>query len=153
MRSIIQDRKKRNFAFMALNFSPEHDLMICSCCKCCCHLLDAVNNYGAMIAIAPPMYIVDFDASLCTHRGTCVNVCPANAHVDENNNHVLDKSKCIGCGVCAENCPDGALKMVKNPSYTTPYRSIAELGVHLLPRIIRMSIKIKGQVSGRAAKK
>jgi hypothetical protein len=64
MISVIHDRKKRNFIFMALNFSPKHDLMICSCCECCCHLLEAINHFGAMTLVAPPMYMINFNKSL-----------------------------------------------------------------------------------------
>ena len=46
---------------------------------------------------------------LCTKDCLCLYVCPTGATDTENS--VIDPAKCIGCGVCAEACPSGALKM------------------------------------------
>lgn len=47
---------------------------------------------------------------LCTKDCLCLYVCPTGATDTENS--VIDVSKCIGCGVCAESCPSGAISMV-----------------------------------------
>ncbi|MEA4920062.1 MAG: ferritin family protein [Clostridiaceae bacterium] len=47
---------------------------------------------------------------LCTKDCLCRYVCPTGASDTENS--VIDKEKCIGCGVCAESCPSGAISMM-----------------------------------------
>jgi len=47
---------------------------------------------------------------LCTKDCLCLYVCPTGASDTENS--IIDKDKCIGCGVCAASCPSGAISMV-----------------------------------------
>ena len=47
---------------------------------------------------------------LCTKDCLCLYVCPTGATDTENS--VIDVSKCIGCGICAEACPSKAISMV-----------------------------------------
>ena len=47
---------------------------------------------------------------LCTQDCLCLYVCPVGATDTENS--IIDTEKCIGCGVCADSCPSGAISMV-----------------------------------------
>ena len=47
---------------------------------------------------------------LCTKDCLCLYVCPVGATDTENS--IIDVEKCIGCGVCAESCPSGAITMM-----------------------------------------
>ncbi|MFI3228684.1 MAG: 4Fe-4S binding protein [Bacillota bacterium] len=48
--------------------------------------------------------------SLCTKDCLCLYVCPTGASDTENS--IIDKTKCIGCGACANACPSKAISLV-----------------------------------------
>ena len=47
---------------------------------------------------------------LCTKDCLCLYVCPTGATDTENS--IIDPDKCVGCGVCAEACPSGAISLI-----------------------------------------
>ncbi len=47
---------------------------------------------------------------LCTKDCLCLYVCSTGATDTENS--IIDVKKCIGCGICADACPSGAISMV-----------------------------------------
>lgn len=70
---------------------------------------------------------------LCTKDCLCLYVCPTGATDTENS--IIDVNKCIGCGVCAQSCPSGAISMVPTdyPPQQPKEKSVADT-LHALAR-------------------
>ena len=47
---------------------------------------------------------------LCTKDCLCLYVCPSGATDTENS--IIDVNKCIGCGVCARDCPAKVIQII-----------------------------------------
>ncbi len=51
------------------------------------------------------------DESKCVGCGVCVDNCPAEAIKMDGGCAKIDTSKCIDCGNCVDNCPSAAISM------------------------------------------
>ena len=70
---------------------------------------------------------------LCTKDCLCLYVCPTGATDTENS--IIDVSKCIGCGDCADACLSGAISMV--PVEYPPQQPKTEVVVSTLNSLLR----------------
>ena len=52
------------------------------------------------------------DQEACTGCGICIDVCPREVLVLQNNKaEITDLDACMECGACAVNCPFGAISV------------------------------------------
>ena len=70
---------------------------------------------------------------LCTKDCLCLYVCPTGATDTEDS--IIDVTKCIGCGDCAEACPSSAISMV--PKQMPPQQAKEDRGVEALRGLIQ----------------
>jgi Pyruvate/2-oxoacid:ferredoxin oxidoreductase delta subunit len=89
---------------------------VCNCCPCCCMALEPVIRgfkHGAAKSNFDP--VIDHD--LCVLCDTCVNICPVGIieHVDDSGGEKItfNLDECLGCGLCASNCPEEAFSLEK----------------------------------------
>jgi rubrerythrin/NAD-dependent dihydropyrimidine dehydrogenase PreA subunit len=80
---------------------------------------------------------------LCTKDCICLYVCPTGATDTENS--IIDVSKCIGCGVCAQACPSAAISMV--PKVMPPQQSKEETVVEALRGLVQSKARAEMMAS------
>lgn len=85
---------------------------------------------------------------LCTKDCLCLYVCPTGATDTENS--IIDVSKCIGCGDCADACPSGAISMV--PAEYPPQQPKNEAVVSMLRTLLRSKSEQENIAAGLPGK-
>jgi Pyruvate/2-oxoacid:ferredoxin oxidoreductase delta subunit len=119
------------------NLEFESDLpgMICNCCSCCCFIIQGLRKVNRPRGIAQSNFDPQIDRELCKICKKCVDLCPMGAifhhppHKDDlsDNFIYITEDKCIGCGVCATNCPQNAITLKKIRTQV-PEKSTAAAG-------------------------
>lgn len=102
---------------------------ICNCCTCACGVLRAMADLGISNVIAHSAFILQIDESSCIGCGLCSEKCPFGALAVEDVAR-LEPVKCMGCGICVVSCPEDALVMVRRPEdeIETPVVTESEWG-------------------------
>jgi Pyruvate/2-oxoacid:ferredoxin oxidoreductase delta subunit len=92
---------------------------ICNCCTCACLILRGLSELHNPRAFAKSNFFPIRNDEVCTKCKKCINVCPMKANVyhaphdDQPERILFLEERCIGCGLCAYHCPNGAIRMVK----------------------------------------
>jgi Pyruvate/2-oxoacid:ferredoxin oxidoreductase delta subunit len=114
---IMKKAEKEGLVHETFNVQ-EASLFICNCCSCCCGFLKSVkelNNYNAITKSNFEPQIIHEKCTLCE---ICIEICPMGA-ISKNDKNDEDKKMninynlCIGCGLCASNCPQEAIDLMK----------------------------------------
>ncbi len=92
-------------------------LFLCNCCSCCCPALMSFKQVGETGASARSNFEPRIDRDECVLCDECVQICPMEAiyhhyphREDGSDEYILINNKlCLGCGVCASNCPSEAI--------------------------------------------
>ena len=124
---ILDESFKEGLVASTMNNSdPTQAGFICMCCTCCCHVTGgyAVNltGWGNPYHTLKSNFEPKCDEAKCL-KGCriCVELCPVKARwhhyphqPDLSDDFIFfEDERCFGCGICAFNCPTGALTMVR----------------------------------------
>ena len=122
---VIEDSHQRGFVHCAY-FKKElgnRFVAICNCCDCCCVGIKMWNLLeGTVPILAPSGYVAEVSDE-CNGCANCVDMtCRFGAiSFDEDAQRaVISVEKCMGCGVCEDVCPVGAISMRRDASKGAP---------------------------------
>jgi electron transport complex protein RnfB len=125
--SIIEQNQKQGLVLQPSN--TEKAEFICSCCGCCCGMLEVHKNIPKPLDFWASNFQAVVDANTCEGCGTCEQWCQVGAvSVSENKQiAVVDLNRCLGCGVCVSNCPTESISLLKKPTEVRPPQTREDL--------------------------
>lgn len=88
---------------------------VCNCCGCCCHLLRGITDWGVKNSVAQANYCATIDTPACLEGcEICAQRCQVNAIARSPHGvFVVNRQRCIGCGLCATACPTKAARLYR----------------------------------------
>lgn len=125
--SIIEENQKQGLVLQPSN--TEKAEFICSCCGCCCGVLDFHRNIPKPLDYWASNFQAVVDTNTCEGCGTCEQWCQVGAvSVSENNQQaIVDLNRCLGCGVCVSNCPTDSISLFKKSTEVRPPQTREDL--------------------------
>lgn len=88
---------------------------MCACCSCCCGMLISLKLFPAPARAVKSNYVCEADSGSCRVCGLCAQRCPVGAVRIKDGKSSLREERCIGCGLCVSTCPDQVRSLVKKP--------------------------------------
>ena len=134
---------------------------MCHCCKCCCNVLLGINKHGYPNVLVTSSYIAEIDDAKCTGCELCVKNCPVNAiemvavavtEGERRKKAVVDRSICLGCGVCGLACRKGVAVLAKRAKRVLhPETTFERVILQTLERgtLQNQLLDVPGRVSGK----
>jgi len=116
---ILDDAEKAGLVHMSSNTSKYIDF-ICNCCPCHCGIVKSFLEMDLPSLGAVSSFRLKIDEEACIGCEDCVERCPTNALVVEEEVVRVDLRRCIGCGLCNSACPSEALSMERREDAPAP---------------------------------
>ena len=90
-------------------------------CNCCACCCGAMQAHQrGTPMLASSGYVSRVDPDRCVGCGLCADLCPFGALAVRGGLAVVDVAACMGCGVCVSHCPNEALRLVREPARPEP---------------------------------
>jgi ferredoxin len=111
--AVLNKAEEDGLVHLTGNVQAGH-IYICNCCKCCCGVLNAINNYGIPASVViNSHYYAKINPEECIGCGVCANErCQVSAIEETEDTYRVIQERCIGCGLCASACPAEAIQLV-----------------------------------------
>ena len=125
--AIIEQNQKQGLVLQPSN--TEKAEFICSCCGCCCGMLDVHKSIPRPLEFWASNFQAIVDTNTCNGCGSCEEWCQVGAvSVSESSlKAAVDLNRCIGCGVCVSHCPTESISLLKKPTVVKPPQTREDL--------------------------
>jgi len=100
---------------------------ICACCKCCCGVLQMMNQFPKPAELYTSNYFAVVDPEECTGCETCIERCQMDAITMNDEVSTVNLDRCIGCGLCVPTCPSEAMQLKKKEKDIVPPKDMGDL--------------------------
>ena len=124
--AFIEKNMEEGLVFQITN-TIKDPYVICSCCTCCCGVLDDLKGFPRAVDYIHSSYYAEIDGDICMSCQTCVDRCPMGAIKMRKGIAKVLLRKCIGCGNCVPICPEEAIKLNKKEEEHIPPNTTEEL--------------------------
>jgi len=118
MLAFLQQAEREGLVLQPEN--TQKPLYVCCCCGCCCGILTTAKRFPRPVDFFSTNYHAEIDAAACQECDTCEGRCQMQAVTRDGGPPTVDRSRCIGCGLCVSTCPSGALRLVANEREKVP---------------------------------
>ncbi len=108
--------------------SMQEPQLVCSCCGCCCGVMEMVNAMPRSVDFVESNYRAILNPETCTGCGICKDRCQMQAILYNGTQAVaIDERKCIGCGLCVSTCQSNSLSLARKEKDFVPPKDLEEL--------------------------
>jgi NAD-dependent dihydropyrimidine dehydrogenase PreA subunit len=136
---VLEKNMEEGLVFQVTNVKDPY--FICSCCTCCCGMLDDLKSFPRAVTFIHSNYYAEIDKDMCMGCETCVERCPMGAIKMKNGLAKVMLRKCIGCGNCVPICPEETIQLIKKEDEHVPPDTMEELYDKILEK--KMEIRSK----------
>jgi Pyruvate/2-oxoacid:ferredoxin oxidoreductase delta subunit len=130
MLGMLERANEEGMVLQPQNTQDPH--FICCCCGCCCAVLATANKLPKPAEYFDTNYYAEIDEELCSECRYCRDRCQMDAFLPGDGPSRIDLSRCIGCGLCVETCPGGAIRLHEKEEVRTPPKTQNALYMKIL---------------------
>ncbi len=114
--NVLIECERQELIHCATNTKYSVEIM-CNCCSCCCIFFSGLAKLKVKGIISTSNFIAEIHYDKCKSCGFCYTKCKMNAIILKDEIFTVDVNLCIGCGLCGNFCPEGAIKLIRRKKY------------------------------------
>jgi NAD-dependent dihydropyrimidine dehydrogenase PreA subunit len=112
--------------------NAKHLSNICNCCPCCCASMKGITKRGhEKQKYFNALFEAVVDEAACVGCEVCVDRCPVGA-ITVADVATVERERCLGCGLCAGTCPSNAISIHLREDRDEPFDRVVDMALAIL---------------------